>query len=513
MMRLSVLFVLGLFSMLFAPPHAHAADAGSLVKGPSAAVYYVGSDGRRHAFPNEGIYRSWYSDFSGIRTLSAGEIAALPLGSNVTYRPGSMMVKLESDPKTYAVDGGSVLRWVQDETVAAALYGANWNRNIHGVSDILFSNYEVGQAIADASSYSPSRARADSPTIETEMQRTLARILQQKGTPSIIRTNSDYLIIAADGLAASAGALKTRREGQGRVASLVRLSEISAAPTADIVDAWIERFRTEHPQLRTVVLIGDLQAIPSYPVHIPTTGTDTWSDLKYGLTNAAYPGTYLPNIAVGRIPARTSAELEGYIAKMASFEERFRSGRKAVFFGHPPELSYAVDRDAALARSAGYETVVLSDPTEGQLFAALNDGTVALVLYYGHGSWYGNLPLTQENVARLTATQPFLFLTGGCGFGDSAAGRRTLAELMTFGGSGTAAAFGASNDGGYGYDYIFLVGVLNTISSASTLGDLFYSGLAAQDEAARAGNPSDGSFSLKFTERMSLLGDPGMRLR
>src|SRR5688572_3767681 len=57
------------------------------------AVYFYGHDGKRHAFPNEKVYFTWYSDFSGVRTISATEMASLQLGSNVVYRPGTKPVK------------------------------------------------------------------------------------------------------------------------------------------------------------------------------------------------------------------------------------------------------------------------------------------------------------------------------------------------------------------------------------------------------------------------------------
>src|SRR5688572_27207980 len=52
------------------------------------AVYYRGLDGKRHAFPNAKVYFTWYQDFSGVEEIPADAMAALPLGKQVTYRPG-----------------------------------------------------------------------------------------------------------------------------------------------------------------------------------------------------------------------------------------------------------------------------------------------------------------------------------------------------------------------------------------------------------------------------------------
>lgn len=127
---------------------------GDLVRGTTfSAVYYVGEDGFRYVFPNEKTYKTWYSDehgnadFSTVKILSDANLAAMQMGGNVTYRPGSKMIKINSDPKTYQVAAGGVLRWVTSEEVAVAIYGTDWNTKIDDVADGFFTNYEIGTAI------------------------------------------------------------------------------------------------------------------------------------------------------------------------------------------------------------------------------------------------------------------------------------------------------------------------------------------------------------------------------
>lgn len=125
--------------------------SGSLVKSTSnSAVYFCGANGKRYAFPNERVYFSWYSDFKSVKTITDAELASLPLGGNVTYKPGSRLVKLESLPQVYAVEKGGVLRWVQSPTVAKQLYGSNWAKTVHDLSDAFFTNYKVGEPILSA---------------------------------------------------------------------------------------------------------------------------------------------------------------------------------------------------------------------------------------------------------------------------------------------------------------------------------------------------------------------------
>lgn len=130
------------------PAVARAATPGDLIKASGPAVYYYAVDNKRYVFPNEKTYFSWFSDFSSVRTISDAELASILIGGNVTVRPGTMMVKIQTDPKTYAVSHDGVLHWVESEAVASALYGANWNQRIWDVPDSFFPNYTVGSSLS-----------------------------------------------------------------------------------------------------------------------------------------------------------------------------------------------------------------------------------------------------------------------------------------------------------------------------------------------------------------------------
>ncbi|MCK9438686.1 hypothetical protein M0Q39_01220 [Patescibacteria group bacterium] len=134
---------------LVAPVANAAAQAGDLIKKDGlSAVYYLGEDGKRYVFPNESTFKSWYSDFSSVVTVSADELASYPLGANVVVRPGTKLVKITTDPKVYAVEPNGTLRWVQTEADAIALYGANWAQRVIDVADSFFTNYTIGTPLA-----------------------------------------------------------------------------------------------------------------------------------------------------------------------------------------------------------------------------------------------------------------------------------------------------------------------------------------------------------------------------
>jgi hypothetical protein len=149
----TVLWSIG-FAMMAAPltASAQSLSTGDLVTGETlSTVYYYASDGQRYAFPNSDTYFSWHSDFSGVQQISDSELAAIPLGGNIVNRPGSNWIKIQSDPKTYAVTPQGQIRWIESESVAEGLQGSDWNQFILDVPDVFFTDYTVGPSLTDAS--------------------------------------------------------------------------------------------------------------------------------------------------------------------------------------------------------------------------------------------------------------------------------------------------------------------------------------------------------------------------
>jgi len=152
---------------------------GDLIRGESlSSVYYYGADGFRYTFPNVKTYNTWYDNFDDVKMITDAELFAIQLGGNVTYKPGVLMVKIDTDPKTYAVSAGGVLNWVTSESVAISLYGSDWNTKIHDVPDGFFTNYTVGAPIEDASSYSPTTAEASVTDIDDDKDLVAAEVVE-----------------------------------------------------------------------------------------------------------------------------------------------------------------------------------------------------------------------------------------------------------------------------------------------------------------------------------------------
>jgi len=137
----------------------------------SAVYYYAEDDGRykRYAFPNDKVFFSWYDDFSEVQIVTSDVMADVHLYGNVTYRPGSKMLKIQSDPKTYAVAQGGVLRWIQTEELAIALYGTDWNTKIDDVDVAFWPNYTFGEDIDEASDFDPIEVYNSTTTISQNL--------------------------------------------------------------------------------------------------------------------------------------------------------------------------------------------------------------------------------------------------------------------------------------------------------------------------------------------------------
>ncbi len=139
---------------------------GKVIKGKNiSTLYYVGDNGKRYVFPNAKIYFSWFGNFNEVVEVEQEELYDYPLGGNVRYKPGVVLVKIQTNPKVYAVGNNGKLRWVKTEKLAKHLYGSNWNLLIDDVPDSFFTNYEIDDPIDEESDFDPEEEEEENPTI------------------------------------------------------------------------------------------------------------------------------------------------------------------------------------------------------------------------------------------------------------------------------------------------------------------------------------------------------------
>jgi hypothetical protein len=192
---------IAMISMIFAPFTASAVTVttdldGTLIKGSQPAVYFYGEDGKRYVFPNDKIFFTWYSDFSNVQTISDAELANIQIGGNVTYRPGTKLVKVTTDPKVYAVGTAGKLQWIISEELAIAIYGEDWAQQVQDLADAFFADYEIGSAIQSADDFNASVYQSTYQKIQTLIE-------AKQGTVSEETTNetsAHVITLSASGL-------------------------------------------------------------------------------------------------------------------------------------------------------------------------------------------------------------------------------------------------------------------------------------------------------------------------
>ncbi len=144
---------------------------GDLIKvADSSTVYYYGADSKRYVFPNEKVFYSWFDNFDNVITISDDEMAQLPIGGLVTYRPGIKLVTFTTSKDVYAVTQGGVLRKLKDEAMARALYGEHWNKLVDDINDAFFTSYKFGDNLVELSDYDKEAQEMLSPTIQIDKE-------------------------------------------------------------------------------------------------------------------------------------------------------------------------------------------------------------------------------------------------------------------------------------------------------------------------------------------------------
>ncbi len=147
-----------LYRVLDAHPDVRASvglDGGTmfLAKGSGDAVYLIKGKvvqkkivGERLVFKNERLFKTWFPDFTQVRRFSDAAIENTAARGSVLPAPGSL-IKRPNDPKVYVATMGRLLRYIENEQVAALWFGANWTKQIFVLKDGPFYEYQFGPQI------------------------------------------------------------------------------------------------------------------------------------------------------------------------------------------------------------------------------------------------------------------------------------------------------------------------------------------------------------------------------
>jgi len=108
---------------------------------------------RRRPFVNNQTFFTWQDSFDSVVVVTDATLASLDLGVPMLPKAQVVMMKIQSDPKVYVIEGDNILRWVQGETVAQELYGEDWSDYIIDVEPTFFARFKMGEGVSSAQDY------------------------------------------------------------------------------------------------------------------------------------------------------------------------------------------------------------------------------------------------------------------------------------------------------------------------------------------------------------------------
>lgn len=105
-------------------------------------LYYYAADGKRYLFPDQEIFRSWFSnyDISKFEEVDLETLYKTPLGGNVTLRPGCLL-QTPTDPTTYFVRGNGEISPI-NQKIIEEINNSEWQINIFTLPNFYFANYK-----------------------------------------------------------------------------------------------------------------------------------------------------------------------------------------------------------------------------------------------------------------------------------------------------------------------------------------------------------------------------------
>jgi hypothetical protein len=127
---------------------------GMFIRSPSfSTVYYVDEDYTRHPLWDRQTYFTWNDSWDEVTWVTDATLPTMPLGAVLPPKPGVALIKIQSDPRVFAVEEGATmyrpaLREILNEPTARNLYGPFWNDYVIDLEPTLFSHYTVGEAMS-----------------------------------------------------------------------------------------------------------------------------------------------------------------------------------------------------------------------------------------------------------------------------------------------------------------------------------------------------------------------------
>lgn len=150
----TILWSIG-FAALVAPLAVKAdvvLTAGDVIQGASTKnVFSYAADGKRYTFPSDKVFLSWFKDWTVVKKIPDAQLGGITIGGTIPYRAGTLLIKVQTDPKVYAIEPGGIRRWIETEAIAKSLYGNDWAKKVHDVDPSIFPYvYTAGPSLNTA---------------------------------------------------------------------------------------------------------------------------------------------------------------------------------------------------------------------------------------------------------------------------------------------------------------------------------------------------------------------------
>ena len=273
----------------------------------------------------------------------------------------------------------------------------------------------------------------------TTVEALSAPILEASRTIAKLDQPAQYLIISAPDFMTGLQPLIDAKKAQGLTVSLVNVNDLYAKYTYSIFDPQAIKsyiaYAAKNLGSQYVLLVGGdtldyrnylglngISFIPSLYTSTGPTATFIPADPMYADLN----GDNVPDMAIGRLPVRSTAELSMMIAKTLAYASK-PYAKTGLFVSDTNDgiVSYkAVSNSMAANLPAGWavQNIHLDDTSVANaktaLVASMNSGTNALVNFTGHsgpqtwtlGSLFGNA----DAAALTNLGKPFVVVQWGC---------------------------------------------------------------------------------------------------
>ena len=339
--------------------------------------------------------------------------------------------------------------------------------------------------------------------------------------------HADYLIITNSIFTETLAPLIAYHQSQGRVVKVVDVNSLYEAYSHGVVDAaaidaylvqavpalgvkWVLLVGADSVDYRDYDQDGSMSLLPSLYGSTGFTVTYAPIDPAY----ADVDGDGVPDVALGRFPARTTAELTTMIAKTLAYANQVSTNSVLLVSDTADGIDYAATNDGLAAEFDGWNVYRSDpdrqgvDPARDELLARLDQG-VSVTMYLGHSSsqeWTEVGLFDAAAAAGLENASPTVVVQFGCwNTYYVAADADTMAHALLLDPTGGAAAvMGSSTLSSSGND-IALAGYLSSVLSDGTL-TVGEAVLAAKQalQAHAGGATADTQFG------WTILGDPAL---